>query len=330
MTAMRWICLALVLAAAPAHAKLREATPPAPAPAPPPSPALPATSEGPVVELKDGTRVVGGLGVESFRLETAYGILQIPAADVVMIRFGTRSDPELGPRIAVLVRELGDADYATREKATQALVRLGSVARKALQGAAASGDAEVKERAEGLLAQIEDLEEEAPPEEDEVVTDRFTARGSLQGERFQVTTRFGVLAVEKRHMARVLLKEGGVSASFRVPGSKGSGNDYFDTRIVVKRGQHLVLRARGSITLTAWGQSCGPEGNPNCGQVMQGIPMGCLMARLGNRGTPFRVGEGYEGVAERDGTLFLAVGCNQNGQQNTGEFKVDVQVKEVP
>ncbi len=296
----------------------------------PTAPRPAALLEGPVFEMKDGTRVVGTFAIDTLKVDTAYGLLGIPAAEVVMIRIGTRSDPELGPRIAALVKQLGDPDFNARERATAELARMGQVARRALEGVQASADAEVRERAAGILAQLEDDEEEPPPEDDEVVTTRFTVRGTLQCPQFQVVTKYGPLTIEKRHLLRLVLRTMGQSVSVKVPGNRVSSREFVDTRVQLKRGTLLSIRARGTVMLTNWSQQCGPEGNPNCGQCLPGIPVGALMARIGTNGTPFKVGESYQAPIDRDGTLFLAVGCNNSGQQNTGEYRVEISLKEAP
>jgi hypothetical protein len=61
-----------------------------------------------------------------------------------------QDDP--GARIQELIRQLGADDYATREKATQELRKLGKPAEEALRKAASSSDdPEVRERSRGLL-----------------------------------------------------------------------------------------------------------------------------------------------------------------------------------
>ena len=307
--------------------------------APPPDPKgkgagspapVPAQPSGPVFEMKDGTRVVGTVNQPSFQVATAYGVLTIPTGEIQRIRFGTNSDPEQAGRIAALVKQLGDGDFNAREKATSDLERMGPVVIRALEAAAKSGDAEVKERAGRLLETLTSSEEEPPPEDDEVVTTRFTVRGTLQCPQFQVATKYGPLTIEKRHLQRLVLRTMGQSVVTKVPGSRISSREFLDTRVQLKRGSVLTLRARGTVMLTNWSQQCGPEGNPNCGQCLPGIPIGALMARIGASGTPFKVGESYQAPIDRDGTLFLAVGCNNSGQQNTGEYRVEISVKEVP
>jgi hypothetical protein len=68
------------------------------------------------------------------------------------------SDPGATAR---LVAQLGSAEYAEREAATEALAAIGEVALPALRKAAASPDMEVRMRAGRLLAQIERQAEQA-------------------------------------------------------------------------------------------------------------------------------------------------------------------------
>ncbi len=62
---------------------------------------------------------------------------------------------ELEVRIAALVADLGNADWAAREAASAGLRKLGSAALPALKKATASADPEVKTRAEELVEELE-------------------------------------------------------------------------------------------------------------------------------------------------------------------------------
>lgn len=68
---------------------------------------------------------------------------------------------EEAARIAGLVKQLGAEDFGAREKAQEALAEFGAKAIPALREAAKSGDAEVADRAERLLAKLGDPEEKA-------------------------------------------------------------------------------------------------------------------------------------------------------------------------
>ncbi len=302
--------------------------PPAPVVDAPP-PAAEASTEYPCFDLKDGSRIVGDLAQASFEVKTAYGILTVPAQELVRIRFGAVSDPELAGRIQAMVKLLGDADFNTREKATKDLEKLGGQARAALEGARKSGDAEVQERAGRLLELIEANEEELPLQEDELQTTRFTIRGILQTASFPVTTKHGQLTIEKKHVRALVLQSFERVVPVTLAGNRELGNPV-DTGIRLKRGMAFEIKASGSITLSNWGQASGPEGNQQCGVQVQPFLVGTLVGRIGPSGQNFKVGERYKGVADRDGNLLLCIGTQNCGQNNTGEYKIQVTARELP
>lgn len=67
--------------------------------------------------------------------------------------------PKVNPdEVARLVRELGDDDFQTREKASEELTRIGFNAEGALKDAAKNTDREIRYRAQRILTSIEKLE----------------------------------------------------------------------------------------------------------------------------------------------------------------------------
>jgi len=69
--------------------------------------------------------------------------------------------PSGSDRIAALIVQLGDQDYAVREQATKELAALGKSAESALEAAAKSPDAETAIRAKDLLGRLKGSAEEA-------------------------------------------------------------------------------------------------------------------------------------------------------------------------
>ena len=66
----------------------------------------------------------------------------------------TKAQPTSAPQSEVLIRELGSPSYEGREKASEALLRLGIAARPDLELALNSNDAEVRYRARKILAKV--------------------------------------------------------------------------------------------------------------------------------------------------------------------------------
>lgn len=66
----------------------------------------------------------------------------------------SRGGPETEGKVAALIKQLGDDEFAVREAASQELETLGEPALPALRKAKASDDAEVRRRAEQLIRAI--------------------------------------------------------------------------------------------------------------------------------------------------------------------------------
>ena len=77
---------------------------------------------------------------------------QIRVAIVVLLD----SDPDVTKRVEELVKKLGDPNYAERQKAMEALRKLGPAAKQKVQEAVNDKDAEVAFRAEQLAEELND------------------------------------------------------------------------------------------------------------------------------------------------------------------------------
>ena len=69
----------------------------------------------------DGSTVRVALVTENVELETKYGKLTIPAADVQRIEFAFRLPDDLARKVAAAVKRLGDARFEEREAASKEL-----------------------------------------------------------------------------------------------------------------------------------------------------------------------------------------------------------------
>jgi len=85
--------------------------------------------------------------------------------------------------------------------------------------------------------------------------------------------------------------------------------------------------------MSPWGnnQSSGPDGAPNYGwYVPNQIPGGSLVARVGEKGTVFKVGRQSNFVAKNAGVLQLAIGMQaefaNEGYQFPGQYSVKIKI----
>jgi len=108
---------------------------------------------------------------ERLELQTRYGTLQIPVADVRRIEFATRTPPEVAERVTVLITHLNHPDYDSRERANAELRGYRERAYFPLVKAIKHADAEISRRAEET---VRDLQNKLPggtlePREDDVI-----------------------------------------------------------------------------------------------------------------------------------------------------------------
>jgi len=282
--------------------------------------------------LRDGTQIVGNTELKQIDVVTVYGTLTVPISDVVKLRIGKKSDRELKGKIDKCVSDLGSKDFAARDAATVELAKLGKLAYTELRKASFSDDLEVRERANKLLEELGNVEEDGdvPPEEDEVTTPTFTIVGAVKFDTLSINSKFGVLKVAKKDLA--VMSQGEPEAVVRtvaVP-ARATANKMLATGIRVKRGDRLIINASGTVSYRDYGGTqFTPEGSSNYGTWNENFLVGSLLGRVTQTGPMFKVGERYNEKVESDGELYLGVAA-RDGRSSTdgsGEFKVRIQVQ---
>lgn len=137
---------------------------------------------------------------ERLVINTPYGKLSIPVADVRRIEFGTRLADDVAKRIETAIGNLGSREFKLREAASADLLRLLDKAYPALMRAAEHKDREVSRRAEELLDRIRQLVPEDWLEiraHDVVYTDDSKIAGRIEGTMLKAsTTQFGDVQVK--------------------------------------------------------------------------------------------------------------------------------------
>ncbi len=109
--------------------------------------------------------------------------IAVAAALLLPAALATAQDEDPAGNIDELIRQLGSEDFATREKATEELRKIGRPAEEALRKAAESEDAEVQSRARTLLRALEKPAKEEKEEEGPRVELRPGLQFNLQGFR---------------------------------------------------------------------------------------------------------------------------------------------------
>jgi hypothetical protein len=281
----------------------------------------------------DGTTVRRAVLREGIELQTKYGKLTVPVADIRRIEFGHHVSPEAAKKIDAAVKDLGGDRFEQREQASQALLRLGRQAYPALEKAAQSGDKEVAQRARDALARIR---EELPEEqlqfkhEDVIYTRDSVLAGRILNPTLKAKTHnFGELQFDLATLAS-LHSMAGTKADLSVeaaPFGKEVLGKWIDSGLTVDADTDLVITATGQVDLVPQqaGQFVsGPEGHPQ-GPLPSGYLAGTLLGRVGEKGEFFVIGKRFEGRVVAPGKLYLHILPTGAGEGSSGAYKVKVQ-----
>lgn len=106
------------------------------------------------IRLTDDSKVKAVVLEARFELETRYGKLVIPVADIRRIDFSLRLPEEDGRRVVTAIADLGHPEFRRREAASAELLALRDRAYPALLKAAQGKDREAVHRAEALIEKI--------------------------------------------------------------------------------------------------------------------------------------------------------------------------------
>jgi hypothetical protein len=294
----------------------------------------------PIFYLRDNSKIAGMPKLEALEVETQYGTLKIPRDQLVRIRLARRIDTALREKISQLIVDLGHDDYDKRDTATKALGEIGAPALDFLRKAAKSANEEVKNRASILIGQIDEKAsskgsegEDSLPEisgsEDEVSTARMTVRGSIRSEEFVIESRYGDLRVRLADLTGIVFRRSAAAAArIDVPAQNQPPGNWFDTKIDVDKAERLKIEATGQVSVRNYGLIAGPDGNREwSGNSFGNFPMLSLVGKIGKRGQPFLVGNGYTGKARGSGRLYLGVvAFSPYPGGAAGSYQVKVQV----
>jgi len=288
------------------------------------------------LHMFDGTIITGNLSSQSLTLTTDYGTLNIPMDEVLEVKPGLDSYPQLQVNIERLVDELGAPDYNARLAARKKLSDMGLRIKLALEEFDGGGNAERKKHLDELKREIQQLEIEALEFDDEIETPlirgdsvrtpHFTAVGKIQQESFQVQSKYGELAVSLQDIKLVdRQKLGGstVRRTLEVSGDNHMLGDLKSSGIRVNRGDEITISASGSITMTPWGAKSvsNPEGSSRFGWFENNtIPSGALCAQIGDSGQAILVGRRIKFKAEQSGVLKFGIGIPANYARGNYKF----------
>jgi len=239
----------------------------------------------------------------------------------------------MNQQIAKSVKQLASEVYKERDCASKDLVRAGHFALPSLQRASKSSDSEVAYRAASLIKQIS--ERTSPEllklrEEDVIHTAEFPIIGKITSHTLKAhSPHFGEVSLKLGELRTMHVRQHGGKSEVIVDAAKyGSALDQWcDSGVTVDAGQRLVINSEGNVDL--WPQGPGqymatPKGYNTAGKGGQ-FMAGALVAKIGEQGKAFYVGDRHDGSVNEEGKLYLHIVPSPWNNASTGTYRVRIQ-----
>jgi hypothetical protein len=286
------------------------------------------------VHFADGSMVRAVLLHENLEVMTKYGKLSIPVRDIRRIDFGQHLSEGVRQRVEEAIKQLGSDTYRQRQEAVKQLIALGPLGFPAVNAASASSDLEVAKRAQTVIKHLRDkipAEQLRTKTDDFILTAEFPVTGRIMFPTLRVRTAyFGDVDLRLSELRQLRLHGGSGEAEVVVDAAKyGSAPDqWLDTGFAVD--SHAGLVVTGSGTVDLWPQTPGqytatPKGYGQPGPTKVGRFMAAsLVGRIGEAGTPFLIGDHYEGAPGQEGHLFLHIVPSPWNNASTGSYTVKI------
>jgi len=280
------------------------------------------------VRLRSGSLLVGTLEPAQWKVQTAFGALMVPVNEVQQVRFGRLSDPDRVAQVKAWIAELASANPDRRDHGRASLKAEGAFAAGDLRQAAKHHtDPEVKRICRELLQELDLSKKDLVPEEDRIETRLFTISGNILASSFKVTVaELGAVDVRRKDVVSIRVHDARWIKIFKITAANNQLTTWVDTNFDLQKGEVFTVTATGGIHFPSWGnQTFSPDGNRNMGMV-NNMPMGALVGRIGPQGATLLIGSNFRGQAKASGRLYLCMMIHPNirNQQNSGLYTVQV------
>jgi hypothetical protein len=279
-----------------------------------------ARDEAARVDLVGGQSIVGRIVERELTVRTLYGTLTVPFDEVIKVRFGLELSRESQLRLKELVDVIGEegVDSEAGKKASEEIGGLGAAAIPHLRALRPGVEGEeLRKKLDELIDELHPGEDEYVDADDQVVSERFTMKGSILADALRVESLLGVIEVPCRDLRAITFRETEIKKVWKVGVQHlENGGAPLQTGVKVKKGQRISLVPSGSMSYE--GNLFGPAGLMNW--TWNGRQMGCLQWRIGD-GAPWQIlGDAFEDRAPAAGELEFCV--HLTGGTVAGEFAV--------
>jgi hypothetical protein len=286
------------------------------------------------IRLDDGSTVRVTLQQPSVEIQTKYGKLVVPVADIRRIEFGLHVPIDQQAAIVANVKRLGSIVHKERDAAVRDLIASGHFAAHALREACESPDKEIAQRADKCLRSIADSvpgELLTIPVDDVIHTTISPIHGRIVDTSLPVVSaHFGEVSLKVSGVRTLHVRHSAAKADLVLDATKyGSSLDlWYDTGVILERGMKLHIETTGEVDL--WPQApgqymCGAKGYNTVGRGGQ-FMAGALIGKIGD-GRPFYVGETFDGFTTEEGRLYLMATPSPWNNAIAGQYRVRVRTE---
>jgi hypothetical protein len=283
------------------------------------------------VLLEDGGSIVCVVAVDALTVDTKYGPLKIPIADIRSIQFGVHFEAKEKELFDAASLGLASAVFKEREKSSADLLRFGRRAIPTLDDLAKSESPEVAGRAAAVHAKLLRAVEKAPPAFDRIITADGEIRGQIRAQSIKVKSPIlGELHLPLSKLLSVSMRGSGTKSLDIDAARFGSSLEtWMPTGMNPDRDDRLIFVADGSVDL--WPQGPGqylaaPKGYNTAGKGGQ-FMAGALIGKVGEHGKAFYIGDKADVKADAGGELYLQIVPSPWNNASAGSYKVALSIR---
>jgi hypothetical protein len=169
-------------------------------------------------------------------------------------------------------------------------------------------------------------------EEDYIQTVEFPITGRIVHSAIKAhSTHFGDLSLRLSDLRTLFVRGASGANELVVDAAKygSAGDQWLDSGVVVDPSQRLLIVGEGQIDLWPQGPGqyvTGPKGYSTAGKGGN-FMAGALIAKIGEHGKAFAVGDRYEGAPAEEGKVFLQIVPSPWNNASSGTFRVRISME---
>jgi hypothetical protein len=305
---LAWLPLAAVAAATCAAAQ---------GPSTPQGPPTTPADPGVLIRFHNGSVLQPATILEPVEIETKFGKVVVPPAEIRKIDFGFRLSEEDAKKLDKAMGDLSSEKFALRDAATKTLMSMGRLAYPAVLAASKGADLETGKRLEIVLKDIRNrvaADRLQIRKSDIIKTSDSSVSGQIVGSALRVKCDlFGEVKIPLSHLRDMqTLLPGGIVNLALDANKYGNKANWLMTDFDVSQGHRLEILVTGEINLDPGGmlgnfnltRNIRPDGTPQL-QSGEGYLPGQVVGKIGSDGPTFLVGSRHSQVAQREGKLYL-------------------------